>query len=70
MEGEGGRFRRNHCVPMPVIDSIDELTRYWPLLMRPMTTAGSPTVPTLLARIGRWRRRCCAPCQVSCSTRR
>lgn len=25
MEGEGGRFRRNHCVPMPVVDSIDEL---------------------------------------------
>ena len=25
VEGEGGRFRRNHCVPMPVIDSIDEL---------------------------------------------
>jgi transposase len=25
VEGEGGRFRRNHCVPMPVIDSIEEL---------------------------------------------
>jgi hypothetical protein len=25
VEGEGGRFRRNHCVPMPVIDSIGEL---------------------------------------------
>ncbi len=25
VEGEGGRFRRNHCVPMPVVDSIDEL---------------------------------------------
>ncbi len=25
MEGEGGRFRRNHCVPMPVVDSIEEL---------------------------------------------
>ena len=25
MEGEGGRFRRTHCVPMPVVDSIDEL---------------------------------------------
>jgi hypothetical protein len=23
--GEGGRFRRTHCVPMPVVDSIDEL---------------------------------------------
>ncbi|CDO91376.1 hypothetical protein AWC29_06290 [Mycobacterium triplex] len=22
---EGGRFRRNHCVPMPVVNSIDEL---------------------------------------------
>lgn len=22
VEGEGGRFRRNHCVPMPVVDSI------------------------------------------------
>jgi transposase len=25
VEGEGGRFRRNHCVPMPVVDSIAEL---------------------------------------------
>jgi transposase len=25
VEGEGGRFRRNHCVPVPVVDSIDEL---------------------------------------------
>ncbi len=25
VEGEGGRFRRNHCVPMPVVDCIDEL---------------------------------------------
>jgi hypothetical protein len=25
VEGEGGRFRRNHCVPMPRVDSIDEL---------------------------------------------
>jgi transposase len=25
VEGEGGRFRRNHCVPMPVVSSIAEL---------------------------------------------
>ncbi|HUB37506.1 MAG TPA: IS21 family transposase [Streptosporangiaceae bacterium] len=25
VEGEGGRFRRNHCVPMPAVASIDEL---------------------------------------------
>jgi transposase len=25
VEGEGGRFRRNHCVPVPVVDSMDEL---------------------------------------------
>jgi hypothetical protein len=25
VEGEGGRFRRNHCVPMPVVDSIEQL---------------------------------------------
>jgi transposase len=25
VEGEGGRFRRTHCVPMPRVDSIDEL---------------------------------------------
>ena len=25
VEGEGGRFRRNHCVPMPDVDSIAEL---------------------------------------------
>ncbi len=27
VEGEGGRFRRNHCVPMPVVNSIEELNR-------------------------------------------
>jgi transposase len=25
VEGEGGRFRRNHCVPMPVVDTIEAL---------------------------------------------
>ena len=25
VEGEGGRFRRNRCVPMPAVDSVDEL---------------------------------------------
>jgi hypothetical protein len=25
VEGEGGRFWRTHCVPMPVVDSINEL---------------------------------------------
>ena len=25
VEGEGGRFRRTHCVPMPAVDSVDEL---------------------------------------------
>lgn len=25
VEGEGGRFRRTHCVPMPAVDSIEEL---------------------------------------------
>jgi transposase len=25
VKGEGGRFRRTHCVPMPVVDSIEEL---------------------------------------------
>lgn len=25
VEGEGGRFRRNHCVPMPKVDSIAQL---------------------------------------------
>jgi len=27
VEGEGGRFRRTHCVPMPVVDSIAELNK-------------------------------------------
>jgi hypothetical protein len=25
VEGEGGRFRRNHCVPMPAVGTVDEL---------------------------------------------
>jgi transposase len=25
VEGEGGRFRRSHCVPMPAVGSVDEL---------------------------------------------
>jgi transposase len=28
VEGEGGRFRRNHCVPMPVVDSLAELNEH------------------------------------------
>jgi hypothetical protein len=30
VEGEGGRFRRTHCVPMPVVDSIAELNERLP----------------------------------------
>ena len=25
VEGEGGRFRRAHCVPMPAVGTVDEL---------------------------------------------
>jgi hypothetical protein len=25
VEGEGGRYRRNHCVPVPAVGSVDEL---------------------------------------------
>lgn len=27
VEGEGGRFRRTHCVPMPAVDSMEELNQ-------------------------------------------
>lgn len=28
MEGEGGRFRRTHTVPMPTVESLAELNAY------------------------------------------
>ena len=43
VEGEGGRFRRSHCVPMPVVDSIDELNALVGSGMTPMTGGASAT---------------------------
>jgi enamine deaminase RidA (YjgF/YER057c/UK114 family) len=56
VEGEGGRFRRNHCVPMPVVDFAagrDDLVRVDPLRGNrayvsghgPLAPDGSPSGP-------------------------
>ncbi len=46
VEGEGGRFRRNHLVPMPEVDSLDELNAAARRLRRkPTSTGGSGTGP-------------------------
>ena len=52
VEGEGGRFRRNHCVPMPVVDSIEELNELLEQGTTPMTAAASATGPTASDTIG------------------
>ena len=70
VEGEGGRFRRNHCVPMPVVDSIDELNALLEPPMTPTTTGGSATAPPASGMTGRSRRRCCGRCRPSRSTPR
>ncbi len=68
VEGEGGQFRRTHCVPMPVVDSIEELNE---LLERwddvddrrrigNRTTASDTT--------GLSNARCCGRCRASRST--
>lgn len=68
VEGEGGRFRRNHCVPMPVVDSIEQLNALlgaWDdeddrRRIGNRTTPSAPTGPS--------RRRCCGHCLPSRST--
>ena len=70
VEGEGGRFRRNHCVPMPVIDSIDELNAS---LAAADEADDNRRIANRANTVGQdWQveKECCAPCQASCSIRR
>ena len=64
VEGEGGRFRRNHCVPMPKVDSLAELNellaaadakRRLPADRQPGVDGRARTSPS--------RRRCCGRCR-------
>lgn len=43
VEGEGGRFRRTHLVPVPAVDSCTSSTSGCAATTGPMTTAGSRT---------------------------
>ena len=45
VEGEGGRFRRNHLVPVPMVASMAELNELLAATTAPMMPAGSPTAP-------------------------
>ena len=65
VEGEGGRFRRNHCVPMPVVDSIAELNELLAARTTRTTTAGSGTGPERRARLGASNGSCCGRCRPS-----
>ncbi|EUA12866.1 transposase domain protein [Mycobacterium kansasii 732] len=67
VEGEGGRFRRNHCVPMPVVDSIEELNT--PLeATDDADDARRVGNRAISARTGRSRRHCCARYRLNHST--
>jgi transposase len=70
VEGEGGRFRRNHCRPSPWWIRSRSSTRCWRPLMMPMMPAELVTVPTVLATIGRLKSRCWGHCRPSRSTPR
>ena len=71
VEGEGGRFRRTHCVPMPVVDSIEELNA----LLEAADDADDKRrianrANSVLGAIGHSRRRCWHHCRTSRSTPR
>ena len=68
VEGEGGRFRRNHCVPVRSSTRSRSSTRYWKLPMMLMTLAVSAIAPIVLAMIGSAKRRFCDRCLPSRST--
>ena len=53
VEGEVGRFRRRHLVPVPKVASLAELNACWPRATSSTTPATSPPAPTPSA----WPRR-------------
>lgn len=67
VEGEGGRFRRNHLVPVPKVASMAQLTRCWPATTSPTTPAGSPTARAASGSTSRSRPPCCDRCPGKCS---
>ena len=56
VEGEGGRFRRTHCVPMPVVDSIAELNALLEDGTTPTISGASATGPTASGTTGPFER--------------
>ena len=63
VEGEGGRFRRNHCVPMPVVESIDELNAMLEAADDADDARRISNRTTASVTIGRLKRRCCGHCR-------
>ena len=41
VEGEGGYFRRNHLVPVPRVESLDELNQFCSMAAVPRNSGGS-----------------------------
>ena len=67
VEGEGGRFRRNHLVPVPVVATMAELNDDWSATTGPMTTGGSGTARSASASTSPSRPTCSARCRPRCS---
>jgi len=68
VEGEGGRFRRNHCVPMPVVDSIEELNALFEAWDDADDARRIGNRTNSVGTNGRWRRHRCDRCRTSRST--
>ena len=65
VEGEGGRFRCTHLVPVPRADLLVELNALLLAADRADDHGGSPTGSERWVRTSRWRHRCCGRCRVS-----
>ena len=69
VEGEGGRFRRNHLVPVPAVSSLAELNARLDASATPPTTAaGSAPGPISVGQDFAFETRCWPRCPPSRST--
>jgi transposase len=69
VEGEVGRFRRAHLVPVPEVSSLRELNEALAVACVPTSGARSAAAPRRSAKRSRERSSCCGRCPRSRSTR-
>ena len=69
VEGEVGRYRRNHLVPVPEVADLAELNALLLAGCERISTGGSKAGRSRSGRRGRWSGRCCSRCRSTRSTR-